>query len=1016
MKRLMLAAIKRRKITLFLIVFFSIIGMYNYYILPKQESPDINVPIAIITTIYPGASPDNIEKLVTSKIEDTIKEIDGYKSSQSYSKNSISIVRLDINNDVDVNMTWDKLRTKMSELQSKLPSGCKNINVNTKLAETAGIIISMSGKDYTYEELASYAEMIKSKLSKIDGISRFDITGKQEKEVQINVDFRKLNQYNLSFEDIATIVKAQNVDIPSGSIDSATGQINVKVSKAFSSLEEIGNTIINVSSETGAVLKLKDIADIGYEHGNSNLKIKHQGLNSVLLTGYFSSGKNIIIVGKEVEKVLNDVEKNLPSDIIYNQVHYQPNDVSHAVNDFSNNLLIGILLVIVVVFIGMGFRNAIIVSTAIPLSILITITGFKIIGGTIHEISISASIVALGMLVDNAIVVSDSIQVRIDNKENKIDACVRGTLDVAIPVLTSTLTTIGAFLPLLLLNSLAGEYIISLPQIIILSLTASYIVALFVTPTMAYIFFKESSQKNKKYRIRSFFTGLLKQSLKHKFSSIFICLICICIGGFLVSKLGLQFFPKADRDVFYIDIKAEQPGNIDITEKLADKVSDILSNQTEVVDYTVSIGDGLPKFYDTMPIFYQSNDFAQVMVKVDLSKTDRFKTYIEFTDYLQGMFDRTLSGGTATANLLEIGVPIGHPVKIRLVGDDIQTLYDYAGKVKKLLKDIPDTINIGDNLEEKEYEYYVDIDTNKASTLGISKYEIQKEIYMAMRGNNISVFRNEGNEYNITLKGNIKTKNELENLAIKSKLTGNKHILKQMAKVKLIPKTNMITKFNNEICVTVYSDVKEGGSAVDIENAIQPLLSTKDFEHAQIIFDGERESINDNFGSLGTSAIFAVLVIYLILLMQFNSYVQPLVILITIPFSSIGSIIGLYVLGQTLSFTALLGMVSLMGIVVNNAIVLIDYINKEIADGKNIEDACSHAVDRRFRPIILSTSTTIIGLIPLAISRSEIFTPLSISLIFGLIISTLLTMIMIPTIYSMIMNKVHKVSDRIVRR
>lgn len=1016
MKRLMLSAIKRRKVTLFLVLFLSIAGVYNYYVLPKQESPDINAPICIITTIYPGASQDNVEKLVTSKIEDSLKEIEGYSSSESYSKNSISIIKFEIENDVDVDETWDTLRTKMADLQSELPKDCRNIEINTRIAETAGIIISMSGKDYSYEDLASYAEMIKSKLSKVHGISRFEITGKQEKEIQINIDFKKLNQYNLSFEDIATIIGAQNIDLPSGTIDSSQGKINVKVSKSFSNLDEIGNTVVNVSRETGAVLKLKDIADIEYALQDSNLKMKHKNLNAVLLTGYFSKGKNIILVGKEVEKILDDVQKDLPSDIKYDEILYQPDDVSKAVNDFSTNLLVGILLVIIVVFFGMGFRNAIIVSTAIPLSILISITGFKLIGGNIHEISISASIVALGMLVDNAIVVSDSIQVRIDKKEDKMQACVQGTLDVAIPVLTSTLTTIGAFLPLLLLNSLAADYIISLPQIIILSLTASYVVALFVTPTMAYIFFKESNQKIQKYRIRNFFTSLLKQSLKHKYISIGICIICTLIGVFFASKLGLQFFPKADRDVIYIDIKSEQSGDLSVTESLTDKVSKILSEQPEVVEYTAAIGDGMPKFYTTMPIAIQSQDFAQLMVKVDLEKSDRFETYLDFTNYIQDIFDSTLSEGSATANLLEIGVPIGHPVKIRLIGSDMPTLCENAKRIKEILKEVNGTINVGDNIEEKEYEYYVNIDTDKASSYGISKYEIQREIYVALRGKDISVFRNNGSEYNIVLKSNIKNKADLENLAIKSSITGQKHLLKQMAKVELSPKLNMITKYNDETSVTVFSDVRPGSSAVNIEDQMQELLSKEVFEGTSIVFDGERESIMDNFGSLGSSAIFAVLVIYLILLIQFDSFVQPLVILITIPFSSIGSILGLYILKQSLSFTALLGMVSLMGIVVNNAIVLIDYINKEIDLGKDIEDACSHAVDRRFRPIILSTSTTIIGLIPLAISNSEIFTPLSIALIFGLMVSTLLTMIMIPTIYSMIMHRVHRISTKITRK
>jgi len=999
------SAIKNRKITLFIVILLMISGLYNYYITPKQEDPDLNAPVAIITSIYPGASPEDVERLVTSKIEDEIVEINGYDYAYSDSKNSLSIVVLRLDYDADIDKAWTELRQKMDDLKGELPQGCQDIQINTDVVETAGIIISMSGENYTYEELAAYAEGFKKELGKIEGISRFDITGKQEKEVKIEVDAARLNYYNVSLEDVANVIRSQNIEIPSGTIDDGNAKISVKTSGTYSSLKEIENTIILVSEKNGSVVRLKDIAKIYMDVEDSNYKIKQNGRNAVLLTGYFKENKNIVLIGREVEKKLDELKTDLPGDIIFDEVLYQPRDVSNSVNNFMVNLLEGILFVIIVVFVGMGFRNALIVSTAIPLSILMTFSAIGLFGIKIHQISIAALLVALGMLVDNAIVVSDAIQVRIDKGQDKMDACIDGVKEVAVPVLTSTLTTVGAFIPLVTLPSLAGEYISSLPKIVIIALLSSYLVALFVTPTMAYIFFEESSRKERTFRVRQLFYNMLNIGMKKRKATLIIVLIGFGMAMILATQLGLQFFPKADKNIIYIDIKTEQSGDISRTEHIADIVSDILRDQEEVISYTAAVGNGLPKFYDTVPIYTQSQDFAQIMVRLDLKKAGRFKTNSEFADNLQGKLDSQITGGTAIVKLLEKGEPIGAPVRVRITGKDIERLGEVAGQIRNKLSNIEGTINIDDDFSDKIYEFSVDVDVDRASSFGISKYDVQREVSIALRGKDTSVFRKDGNEYDIVVKSNIASIEELENLAIKSSITGNKVILKEIADINLKPQIPNIKKYDRDMAVTVYSDVKSGCSSVSIQEHLKNELKEMDLYDVSVVFDGEREKIRENFGNVGNSAIFAVLVVYGILLLQFKSFIQPLIILLTIPLSVIGSILGLFIFRQPLSFTGLLGMVSLLGIVVNNAIILMDYINNERKQGKGIEEACMEAVDKRFRPVTLSTTTTVMGLTPLAFSGSELFRPMSISLMSGLMISTLLTLVIIPVVYCMVEEK-----------
>ena len=992
------AAIKNRKIVFAISISLMIFGLFNYYIIPKQEDPDITSPFAMITAVYPGASPEIIERLVTKKIEDKIIEIEGYDYSQSYSKNSVSIIVMRLNNDADPDKAWNDLRRKMEDLQSQLPENCGDIEVNTELADTAGIIVSLSGNNYSYEQLEFFAEDLKKELMKIDGISRFDIDGVQKKEIKVEVNPDLLNQYQLSLQDIVNIVEAHNVEIPAGTIDGSSN-INVKVSGKYESIDDIENTIVYISQDTGNAVRLKDIANIYMGLEDANYKIKHNGENAVLLTGYFINNKNIVIVGKKVDRKLEILGENLPEDVSIDRVLFQPAEVSKSTNNFIRNLIGGIIFVIAVVFLGMGLRNALIVSAAIPLSICVAFIVMSILKIKLHLISISALIIALGMLVDNAIVTSDAIQVRLDNGEEKLKACIGGVREIAIPIFTSTLTTVAAFIPLLMLDSVAGEYVFSVPAIVIISLTASYFVALFVTPALAYVAFKPNSEKVKKHRIRKFFEKLLKLSLQKKGLTLVVAIIIFGISIFTALNLGLQFFPYADKNMLYININSEQSFDLEKTEKLTKEVFEILEEQDEVESYTGAIGDGLPKFYNAVPISTPSKDYAQVLLKVDLKKSKNFKNNSEFANYLQGLIDSQIVGGSATVKLLELAEPIGAPVRVRIAGDDMDTIIDSAETVKACLRDIKGTINIEDDHNDKIYQYNVKPDDSIAAFNGLSIYDIQNEINIALMGRDASKLRQRNNEYNINIKGKIDSKEDLENLMIKSTVSNNKALLKSFGLIDLDHEYPVITKYNREMTVTVYSDVKSGYNPVDITMKLDRKLKDKDLGNVEVVFDGEREKIIEYFGDLGVSAIFAILAVYLILLFQFGSFRQPLIILVTIPLSVIGSIFGIALFRQPLSFTALLGIVSLAGIVVNNAILLIDFINEERKKGKDILSSCMDAVEKRFRPIMLTTITTVIGLIPLAFGGSSLMVPMAISLMSGLMVSTLLTLVIIPVVY-----------------
>jgi multidrug efflux pump len=1002
-------SIKHRRITLFAIVLAFVFGLYSYYIIPKQESPDISVTVALITTVYPGASTQDVERLVTRKIEDKVMEVEGFKNVSSISQNDLSIVLLELETGTNVDKSWNQLRQKMDEVQSDLPDECHEININTDLYQTAGMIISISGQNYSYEELAGFAEDLKSELIDIDGITRIDINGKQEREVRVNVDSGQLNQLPLSLEDIVYILQSQSVELPAGSLEDQYGKLNVKVGGNFSSLTEINDIVLLTSEASGSVVRLKDIAEVSYELEESSYKVKRNGENAVLITGYFQRNRNIILIGKEVDKRIEQFKKSLPGDLNFDKILYQPEDVGNAMDEFIKSLLEGILFVIIVIFISMGFRNAIIVSTSIPLSILLTFIAMQIFHIEINQISIAALIIALGMLVDNAIVVSDAIQVRLDSGQERLQACADGAKEVAVPVLTSTLTTVGAFMPLLLLSGMAGEFIRSIPQIVIISLTSSYIVAMLVSPALAYLLFKPGRNKDKKKRAREIFQFVLKKGLKRKALTLFMLIPLVALAARFASLLGLQFFPKADTNMVIIDIEHEHDNDIDRTEKLAAQVTQLLDREAEVTGHTVAIGDGLPKLYYSMPPPMQAQNYAQVMFTVDLDKSDRFNSNEEFAEYFQNILDNEISQGTASIKLLEQGEPIGAPVRIRIVGNR-EDIAGASEQIMQVLKTIPGTVNVRDDYADDSYDYNINIDTDQALRFGLSKYDIQKELNIALMGRNAGYVsqsaRLSGSEKRtqipVRVVSDIENVDQLKSFGIKSAITGNKIIMTQVSDVGLQTSIPKIRKFDRVQSVTLYSDVLPGFSSVDIQNQVKEKLDTMDLDKVKVIFDGERESIIKYFGNIGTLAIIAVFIIYLILLIQFGNFSQPFVIMVTIPLSAIGSIVGLYLFRQPLSFTSFLGVVSLFGIVVNNSIVLIDFINTERAAGKDIAEACVDAVGKRFRPIMLTTITTLVGLIPLILSNSNLFTPMAISLASGLAVSTFLTLIIVPVVYAVI--------------
>ncbi len=999
MKKIIYALINNRKITLFFVFALICTGVFAFIGTPKQESPDFSIPYAVITTVFPGASQSDVDEYVTKPVDEAVRSIDGYDTSTVYSSNSLSLVILELKFSADRDESFRQLEDAMAALQKELPEECQAITVNTDITKTAGMLLSLSSKSLTNSQILDQAEFIKDELGDIEGFSHFEIIGSINQELSVEVDEAAMKAAGLTFSEIISLTEAGSLDLPIGKIQESQSLLTVDYVGGYKNIDDVSNLEIGYSVETDTILRLKDVADISYKTADSSVYYTHNGDSAVIIAGYFEDDINTLPLKDEIDDKLKDLEDELLPDLETSLIVSQPEEIDGSLKDFTRNLIIAVVLVILVVLFGMGFRNAVVVSVSLPLSVLLSFGAMYLLDIKIHQISITALIVSLGMLVDNSIVVSDSIQGYLDEGMKRKKACMTGVKTVAYPVFTSTLTTVAAFLPFLFLNSIAGDYIKSLPQIVSISLVASYLSAMFVIPVLGYIFFKRRGTKSQN-RKHKYFKKLLKTSMKRR--AVVLCLVVLLAGLSVLVALNLDmiFFPASDKDILYIDIRNNISNDIDNTSDIVTKITDMLADESGILEYTAAAGGGLPRFNEIMYIYTKTPDIGQIMMRVDLDKAGYDKNE-EYKDALQDKVDALGLGAKITIKELMYAFPMDEDLKIRITGNDLTKLKQYESEIYDSLNNTEGLININKGNTEYVDEYSMQMLNDEAVSSGIIPAQALNEISIAMLGRSASTIKYEGYDADIIVSGPYDNIGELKDIPIKTAL-GEYVSAGSITKIEKTNTLSTIPRFNGDYSMTLTADYDLDYNKKDVLRDVRDAVDELEMQNVKIIYEGEDELIKENFGQVGILGLVALAVVFIILMIQFKSLSMPFLIFVTIPLSAIGSVAGLYITGQPISFTALLGIVSLLGIVVNNAIILIDYINHESEKEIPIKKACMNASLRRLRPILLSTITTVIGLIPLAISNSELFKPMAIALMSGLLVSTLLTLVVLPVLVSIV--------------
>jgi multidrug efflux pump subunit AcrB len=1023
--RLPKLAIDNHQFTLIIFILLLFAGIRSFVIMPRTENPDIVMPGVSVIAIYPGASPVDLEELVASPIEEAVNELDDIKRIKTTLIDGVAYVSVEFDFGVDADKKYDDVVQKVNSLENDLPKEILSLTmVQWSSSDVAMLQLAMLTKTDSYSDLEDQAELLKREIEKVTGVKRVEIIACPEQEVRVSLDMEKMAHINISIDQVANAIMSNNANIPGGSLKLDSKVFSIKTSGSYTALEQIRKTVVN--SYQGKLIYLENIATVNFVNEDVNyiarfpLKSDTSGNSqrTIFVVVKQKEGYNVLDIANDVKKQVDAFKSDLDRNIHLETVFDQTIGVKSRISGFIGNLLQGILLVGVIILFLLGFRSALIVILAIPLSTLIGLCFVDYLGYGLQQISIAGLVVVLGMLVDNSIVMVQNINRFISLGFSPREASIKAASEIGWPVISATLTTVLAFIPLAMLPNEAGMFIRSLPVTIIITLTISLFVALTLTPMITSRLFKakkstgvgdEIKENLFQRSVRRFIEGpyrnILRYALTHRIQVIIISLALLIISLFAFKFVGFSLFPKAEQPNLMIRIKLPEGANVDKTDQVARYIETVLDTIPEIKYYATNVGHGNPRiYYNVMSQNYLAN-FAEIYVQTYEYVPDEFDALIQ---KLRDTFSN-YPGARINVKEFEQGHPIEAPIQIYITGKKLDELSDISKEFEVFLQRQPGAVNVENELTKNKTELFFNINRDKANLFGVPLHIIDKTIRTALTGVTVSKFRDKnGKEYNIVLRLPVHGKVKLEDIdkIYVTSLSGKAVPLNQLARVEFRQSPSIINRYNMDRTAEIRADVRKGYSMDEVMEPLIEKLKSYPFPSGyDYHIAGELESRNQTFGGIGSAIIISIIAILGVLVLQFRSFVQPIIIFIAIPFALIGMIWALLLTGNTFSFTAGVGLTSLVGIVVNNSIILVDYTNVLRREGKSILEALQIAGETRFTPILLTSLTTILGLLPLTIRGGTLWAPMGWTIMGGLLVSTMLTLIMVPVFYKLLIRE-----------
>ena len=1007
------ASLKYKQVTLSVLFLVFAAGIYSLLNMPRREDPKITIPAALVMVYYPGANSSQVEEQVTKKLEEYLFQFEEVRKDKTYSITMDGMVEMHVwlNDNVrKPDIFWSKLKHQLLVAKTvDLPEGVIGPVVNSDFGDCEAMVIGVESRNASLAELKEVTKKIEANLRTIPTASKIKRIGEQQEQITVTYISAKLAQYGISLQQVVKVLQSQNSIGPAGEIKSGNLTTPLYTEGYFQTENDIRNQVVG-ASKSGAIIRLGDIAEVSRSYAEPTSKITVNGNPAIILNVQMQEGHNIVKFGKEVTRELKEVSRQLPENIKLTIIADQPDLVNKNVSQFLHEFLLAILAVILVVFLMLPMSIAAVAATAIPVTISITFALLNMFGIELHQVSLATLIVVLGMVVDDAIVIADNYVTLLDKGHDRWTAAWRSATDLVVPVLTATVTIIAAFVPMVILTGVIGEFIFALPITVAIALSSSFVVAMLLTPMLCYLFIKKGLQVDdtKKAgakrrislldRMQSGYNKAIDWCAGHTGITIAGCLLTVVLAGLLFA-VGVRhkFFPAAERNQFIVELRMPTATQLEKTEEAILRIEKRIHDDRRVVSYATFIGRSAPRFYYNYSPEAPSTNFAQILIN-----TASVRATKSLYDELSGSVAGLIPEGMPQVKLMQQGQPLNAPVEVRIIGEDLGQLKQLGEQVKDIIRNTNGSDLVRSDFMEDYYGYSIQL-KDEASRLGFTTSSISQTIFTGFAGLPVSKIYEGSNAVDILLKLDSKSRQnvrDLENIYIESPVTGARIPLRQIAEIKPQWNTGRIMHRAGLRTLTIESETTEDVLASELLNEIRPKISGLTLPAGFLIeYGGEHANKTEVFGVMTTALLISLIAIFLVLMFQFRNIKEVGLVMVTIPLSLFGAILGLVITGNDFGFTAFVGLISLSGIVVRNAIILIDHANELLENGMDIRTSAIEAGKRRLRPIFLTAMAAAIGVWPMILSGSPLWSPLASVIAFGVVWAMIISTLAIPVLY-----------------
>lgn len=1010
--------LSKNHFTILLAIVLVFAGFFAVGAIPKESSPEIQIPVGVVTTVLPGASAEDIENLVTNKVEDRVLGIEGVSKVTSTSGDGISSVTVEFNANADIDKSIQLLKDEVDTVRPELPEEANDpVVADVNFADQPILIISIAG-DLAPAELTALGETVADEIERVRGVSSVSVSGVQERQVQVIIDQAKLRQYGLSVSDVTSALRASGVAAPAGSITVDGVRYAVRLEAGLTDTRQVG--AIALLGPGGTPIRISDVADVvdGLADPATYSRVSVDGAPSapaLTLSVFKSRGGNILETGADVKKVLEELSETSLSGTETVITYDAGDDIAHDLSELSRVGLETVALVLVILFLTLGWRESLVAAASIPLSFLIAFIGLAASGNTINFVSLFSLILAIGILVDSGIVVVEAMHTRLTQTGDKFKAAVAAIREYAWPLIAGTMTTVAVFVPLFFISGVVGKFIASIPFTVIFVLIASIFVALGLVPLLAlYVIKKEPSSLEKRQeeyneRAKAWYEGYLRGFLADRtrqnrflwlMGGLFVIAILLPVTGLV----RVVFFPSEDMGMVTVSIEKPQGTALSETDLSVREVEELLYEDERIESFVSDVGTG--SFFSGTGA--SGSNIGSITVNLVEKRKESSAQIVEDLRKHLG----SITSARIVVSEPASGPPTGAAILVTFVGDDLGDLAVATEQGSRVLSEVSGATNIDTSMRDDGAEFVVRLDSARAAELGVSPLTVAETLRTALFGTDATDIRSNAEDIEVRTKLDLnpgyRDPSETSHATIDAvrslTVPGARGPvpLSSIATIAYEPANSVIRHEDGTRIATITADATAGGNPIQIASDFEKRMQDVQLpEGVTMKIGGETEDVNRSFAEMGLALLAGAALMLAILVLEFNSFRHSLYLLLIIPLSLVGVLFGLFLMNAPLSFPSMLGIIALAGVIINHAIILMDSIariSKE-RQSASLEEIVVEAASTRFRPIILTTVTTVVGMIPLSFA-SSLWGPLAYSIIFGLAWSLLLTLLLIPILYT----------------